>query len=121
MTKTVPYFQKAVEADERGEAMPDFFRHDLGFGTAGDVAGLVAFLASDAASSVTGQAIGAGGDRLQVWTHPEAAATEYRHGGWGYQDLVENFGALFGDKLQSVGEDFMPLPEELKPEPAEVR
>ena len=31
MTKTVPYFQKAVEADERGEAMPAFFRHDLGF------------------------------------------------------------------------------------------
>ena len=121
MTKTVPYFQKAVEADERGEAMPAFFRHDLGFGTADDVAGLVAFLASDAAAGVTGQAIGAGGDRLQLWTHPDAAATEYREGGWGYQDLVENFGALFGDKLQSVGEDFLPLPAELQPEPAEVR
>ena len=118
MTKTVPYFQKAVEADERGEAMPAFFRHDLGFGTADDVAGLVAFLASDAAAGITGQAIGAGGDRLQLWTHPEAAATEYREGGWGYQDLVENFGTLFGDKLQSVGEDFLPLPEELQPEPA---
>jgi 3-oxoacyl-[acyl-carrier protein] reductase len=121
MTKTVPYFQKAVEADERGEAMPAFFRHDLGFGTADDVAGLVAFLASDAAAGVTGQAIGAGGDRLQVWTHPEAAATEYREGGWGYQDLVENFGTLFGDKLQSVGEEFLPLPEELKPETVEAR
>ena len=76
--------------------MPAFFRHDLGFGTADDVAGLIAFLASDAAAGVTGQAIGAGGDRLQLWTHPEAAATEYREGGWGYQDLVENFGALFG-------------------------
>jgi NAD(P)-dependent dehydrogenase (short-subunit alcohol dehydrogenase family) len=116
MTKTVPYFQKAVEADERGDAMPAFFRHELGFGTADDVAGLVAFLASDAAAAVTGQAIGAGGDRLQLWTHPEAAATEYRVGGWGYQDLVENFGTLFGDKLQGVGEEFLPLPEELKPE-----
>lgn len=121
MTKTVPYFQKAVEADERGETMPAFFRHDLGFGTADDVAGLVAFLASDAAAGITGQAIGAGGDRLQLWTHPEAAATEYREGGWGYQDLVDNFGALFGDKLQSVGEEFLPLPEELKPEPAQAR
>ncbi len=121
MTKTVPYFQKAVEADERGEAMPAFFRHDLGFGTADDVAGLVAFLASDAAAGVTGQAIGAGGDRLQLWTHPEAAATEYREGGWGYQDLVENFGTLFGDKLQGVGEEFLPLPEDLRPEPAEAR
>ena len=34
---------------------------------------------------------------------------------------MENFGALFGDKLQSVGEDFLPLPAELQPEPAEVR
>ncbi|WP_400160263.1 SDR family NAD(P)-dependent oxidoreductase [Arthrobacter sp. BPSS-3] len=121
MTKTVPYFQKAVEADERGEDMPAFFRHDLGFGTADDVAGLVAFLASDAAAGITGQAIGAGGDRLQLWTHPEAAATAYREGGWGYQDLVENFDSLFGDKLQSVGEEFLPLPEELQPEPAQAR
>lgn len=121
MTKTVPYFQKAVEADERGEAMPAFFRHELGFGTADDVAGLVAFLASDAAAGITGQAIGAGGDRLQLWTHPEAAATAYREGGWGYQDLVENFDSLFGDKLQSVGEEFLPLPEELQPEPAQTR
>ena len=116
MTKTVPYFQKAVEADECGEAMPAFFRHELGFGTADDVSGLVAFLASDEAAGITGQAIGAGGDRLQVWTHPEAAATEYREGGWGYQDLVENFSSLFGDKLQSVGEEFLPLPEGLKPD-----
>ena len=122
MTKTVPYFQKAVEADERGEAMPSFFRHDLGFGTADDVAGLVAFLASDAAAGITGQAIGAGGDRLQLWTHPEAAATEYREGGWGYQDLIDNFDGLFGGKLQRVGEEFLPLPEELKPsQPAGAR
>jgi 3-oxoacyl-[acyl-carrier protein] reductase len=123
MTKTVPYFQKAVEADERGEAMPSFFRHDLGFGTADDVSGLVAFLASDAAAGITGQAIGAGGDRLQLWSHPEPVATEYRDGGWRYEDLTENFGGLFNHKLQSVGEEFLPLPEGLQPEaaPAGVR
>ena len=93
MTKTVPFFQKAVEADERGEAMPAFFRQDLGFGTADDVAGLIAFLASDEAAGVTGQAIGVGGDRLQLWSHPEAVATEYRDGGWGYEALR---GALRG-------------------------
>ncbi len=119
MTKTVPYFQKAVEAEERGEAMPSFFRHDLGFGTADDVAGLIAFLASDAAGGITGQAIGAGGDRLQVWTHPTAASTEYREGGWSYEALKESAGSLFGaDALQSFGEDFLPLPEDLQPEPA---
>lgn len=119
MTKTVPYFRKAVEAEERGEAMPAFFRHDLGFGTADDVAGLVAFLASDEAAGITGQAIGAGGDRLQVWTHPTPATTEYREGGWDYQALLENAGTLFGpEALQSYGEEFLPLPADLQPEPA---
>lgn len=124
MTKTIPYFQKAVEADERGEAMPAFFRQELGFGTADDVSGLIAFLASDAASGITGQVIGAGGDRLQLWTHPEVAVTEYHNGGWGYSQLVGNFSALFTGRLQSVGEEFRPLPEELQPaqaEPAQVR
>ncbi|MFW0775200.1 SDR family NAD(P)-dependent oxidoreductase [Paenarthrobacter nitroguajacolicus] len=127
MTKTVPYFRKAVEAEERGEAMPSFFRHDLGFGTADDVAGLIAFLASDAAAGITGQAIGAGGDRLQVWTHPTAASTEFREGGWSYEALQEQAGSLFGaEALQSFGEEFLPLPTELQPEtvtsePAQAR
>ena len=55
----------------RASRCPAFFRHDLGFGTSDDVAGLIAYLASDAAAGVTGQAIGIGGDRLQVWSHPE--------------------------------------------------
>jgi NAD(P)-dependent dehydrogenase (short-subunit alcohol dehydrogenase family) len=122
MTKTVPYFQKAVEAEERGQAMPSFFRHDLGFGTADDVAGLIAFLASDEASNITGQAIGAGGDRLQVWTHPTAATTEYRDGGWTYGALRAQAGELFSpDTLQGYGEEFLPLPAELQPEPAPAR
>ncbi|USQ57235.1 SDR family NAD(P)-dependent oxidoreductase [Arthrobacter caoxuetaonis] len=116
MTKTVPYFAAAVEADERGEAMPDFFRKDLGFGTAEDVAGLVAFLASEEAAGITGQAIGVGGDRLQLWSHPEAVATEYRDGGWSYADLASAF--PFAGQQQSVGEKFPPLPAELQPEAA---
>jgi 3-oxoacyl-[acyl-carrier protein] reductase len=121
MTKTVPYFAKAVEADERGEAMPAFFRHDLGFGTADDVAGLIAYLASDEAAGITGQAIGAGGDRLQVWTHPEPATTDYRDGGWSYEALQEQGAELIGAHLQSVGEEFLPLPAELQPSGAEAR
>jgi NAD(P)-dependent dehydrogenase (short-subunit alcohol dehydrogenase family) len=116
MTKTVPYFQKAVEAEERGEPMPDFFRRELGFGTAEDVAGLVAYLASDAAADVTGQAIGVGGDRLQLWSHPEAVATEFHDGGWDYETLASDFGRLFGGRLQGVGESFPELPADLRPE-----
>ncbi len=113
MTATVPYFAAAVEADEKGEPMPAFFRHDLGFGTSDDVAGLIAYLASDAAAAVTGQAIGIGGDRLQLWSHPEPVATAYREGGWTYDALQSGFADAIGE-LQSVGEKFPPLPEELQ-------
>jgi 3-oxoacyl-[acyl-carrier protein] reductase len=114
MTATVPYFAAAVEADAKGEAMPAFFRHDLGFGTSDDVAGLVAYLASDAAAGVTGQAIGIGGDRIQVWSHPEPVVTEYHDGGWSYEALESEFPTLLADALQSVGEKFPPLPDELQ-------
>ncbi len=112
MTETVPYFAAAVAARDRGESIPPFFRHDLGFGTPEDVAGLVAFLSSEAAAGVTGQAIGVGGDRLQVWTHPEAAVTSYREGGWTYEALVEAWPTEFAGALQSVGERFPELPAE---------
>ncbi|GAB3633170.1 SDR family oxidoreductase [Microbacterium shaanxiense] len=114
MTATVPYFAAAVEADEKGEAMPAFFRHDLGFGTSADVAGLISYLASDAAASVTGQAIGVGGDRIQLWSHPEAVVTEYQDGGWTHAALVERFDDVIGTRQQSVGERFPALPEELQ-------
>ncbi|WP_448811525.1 SDR family NAD(P)-dependent oxidoreductase [Agromyces bauzanensis] len=114
MTATVPYFAAAVEADAKGEAMPAFFRHDLGFGTSDDVAGLVAYLASDAAGSVTGQAIGVGGDRMQLWSHPEPVVTAYHDGGWSFEALEAEFPSLIGGQLQSVGESFPPLPEDLQ-------
>ena len=113
MTATVPYFAAAVEADAAGEPMPPFFRHDLGFGTSADVAGLVAYLASDAAAGVTGQAIGVGGDRLQLWTHPEPVVTAYHEAGWSYEALEEEFPTVIGGDLQPVGEKFPPLPDEL--------
>jgi NAD(P)-dependent dehydrogenase (short-subunit alcohol dehydrogenase family) len=114
MTATVPYFAAAVEADGAGEPMPAFFRHDLGFGTSDDVAGLVAYLASDDAAGVTGQAIGVGGDRIQLWSHPEPVVSAFREGGWSYSAVAESFQAEFGGDLQSVGESFPPLPEGLQ-------
>lgn len=114
MTATVPYFAAAVEADSAGEPMPAFFRHDLGFGTSADVSGLVAYLASDEAAAVSGQAIGIGGDRLQVWSHPEPVITAYHDGGWSYEALGAEFGGVIDGGLQSVGETFPPLPEELQ-------
>ena len=115
MTATVPYFAAAVEADSRGEEMPDFFRRTLGFGTSADVAGLVAYLASDEAAGITGQVIGAGGDRLQLLSHSTPVVTEYAEGGWTYEELAATFPALVEGKLQPVGEKFPPLPDELAP------
>ncbi len=115
MTATVPYFAAAVEADAKGEPMPDFFRKEIGFGGAADVAPLIAHLASDAAAHVTGQAIGVGGDRLQVWSHPEPVATAFHDGGWTPEALQAEFNTVVGENLQSVGEKFPPLPEELQP------
>ena len=118
MTATVPYFAAAIEADAQGETMPDFFRKTLGFGTIGDVAGLVAYLASDDAANLTGQAIGIGGDRLQIYTHPEAAATEYHEGGWSSADIAAAFTGPLASSAQSVGEKFPALPDDLVRESA---
>lgn len=114
MTATIPYFAAAVESAEAGEAMPAFFRHDLGFGTAEDVAGLVVWLASDEAQGVTGQVIGAGGDRLQLWRHPEVLESWFHDGGWSADAIQDDLAPEIAARLQSVGEaPFPPLPPEL--------
>ena len=114
MTKTIPYFAAAVEATEQGEVMPAFFRHDLGFGTPEDVAGLIVWLSSDAAQDVTGQAIGVGGDRIQVWSHPEVVESYFHDGGWSADDIQGELAGELHVKLQSVGEPPWPaLPPEL--------
>lgn len=114
MTATVPYFAAAMEAHASGEPIPDFFRRDLGFGTVEDCSGIVAYLASEQASQVSGQVVGVGGDRLQIWTHPEAAATALRQGGWTYEALREGFAEVIDGSAQSVGEAMPPLPNEHK-------
>jgi NAD(P)-dependent dehydrogenase (short-subunit alcohol dehydrogenase family) len=114
MTATIPYFAAAVEAEEAGEPIPDFYRHDLGFGTADDVGPLVAYLASEAAADITGQVIGIGGDRLQLWAHPTPTVTAYAAGGWTPEALESRLRAEIGDRWESVGEKFPPLPPELE-------
>lgn len=118
MTKTVPYFQKATEAEEQGAEIPEFFRKELGFGTAKDAAGVVAFLSSDAVEGITGQVIGAGGDRLQVWSHPEPVVQEFHDGGWDYSTLQTQGREILAAHQQSVGESMPELPAELQPETA---
>ena len=80
MTKTIPAFAPIVEESSGpGSRCPHWLRRDEGFGTAEDVAGLVVFLASDAVRRASpGQAIGIGGDRLALWSHPGEKAVGLR-------------------------------------------
>lgn len=109
MTATVPFLKPYVDALEAGEPLPEFARRELAFGTPEDVAGLVAFLASDAAVEVTGQAIGIGGDRLSLYAHTDQIVKEYSEGGWSEDEIAAIWPTAFAPHLQSVGEK-LPAP-----------
>jgi NAD(P)-dependent dehydrogenase (short-subunit alcohol dehydrogenase family) len=104
MTATVAFLKPYVEALEAGQEIPAAIRHDLGFGTPEDVAGVVTFLASDAAAGVTGQAIGIGGDRLALWSHPAEVAVQHLSGGWDPDAIAEIWPTAFAPHQQQVGQ-----------------
>ena len=108
MTETIPALKDYVDALREGQPMPPFARRALAFGAPEDAAGLVAFLASDAAADITGQAIGIGGDRLSLWSHPQQVAAAYADGGWSADAIAEAWSTTVGAEPQSVGEN---LPE----------
>lgn len=110
MTKTIPAFAEHVAAwEERGEPLPRWLRQAEGFGTPEDAAGLVAFLASDAAAGITGQAVGIGGDKLSLWSHPEEVAVAYRDGGWDPDAIAATWHTSVGREPRSFG---IPAPSE---------
>lgn len=100
MTESVPFLAEYV----RDGSPSQFARRALAFGTPEDAAGLVAFLASDAASEITGQCIGIGGDKLSLWSHPQQVAAAFRDGGWSGDAIAEAWQSTVGAELQSVGE-----------------
>jgi NAD(P)-dependent dehydrogenase (short-subunit alcohol dehydrogenase family) len=107
MTETVPFLRGYADALARGEALPPFARQELGFGAPEDVAGLVAFLASDAAAGITGQAVGIGGDRLALWSHPAEIAVRFADGaGWSSRAIAAVWPEAFAPILQTVGQHF---------------
>ncbi|GAF45914.1 3-oxoacyl-[acyl-carrier protein] reductase/hypothetical protein [Rhodococcus wratislaviensis] len=110
MTETVPFLAPYIEGMKNGEPLPDIIRREVGLGTPEDAAGIISFLASDAAAEITGQAFAVGGDRLALWSHPDLTAVEYHDGGWSADDIAAQWTGTFGDAVQSVGEEF---PEEL--------
>nr|WP_173068817.1 SDR family NAD(P)-dependent oxidoreductase [Phytohabitans houttuyneae] len=99
MTATIPAFAPHVEAWQAdGTPLPGWLRTGEGFGTPDDAAGLVAFLASAEAGEITGQAIGIGGDRLTLWSHPEEVATAIREGGWDAATIAAVWSTALGHR-----------------------
>ncbi|XVQ06553.1 SDR family oxidoreductase [Spirillospora sp. CA-255316] len=104
MTKTIPAFAPVIEESERtGEPFPAWLRRDEGLGTVQDAAGLVTFLASDASKGVTGQAIGIGGDRLALWSHPAEKAVAFADGGWSADAIAEQWSTGVGAEPETYG------------------
>ncbi|WP_371675638.1 SDR family oxidoreductase [Streptomyces sp. NBC_01276] len=109
MTRTIPAFAPVIEESERtGGPLPDWLRKDEGLGTVEDVAGLITFLASDAAKDVTGQAIGIGGDRLALWAHPKEKATAFADGGWSAEAIAAQWPGGVGAEPETYG---IPAPQ----------
>lgn len=107
MTETVPFLKPYVDALSAGEPLSSYARQELSFGSPQDAAGLVAFLASDAAAHITGQAIGIGGDRLALWSHPSEVVVELAHGtGWSGDAIAAVWSKQFASAQQTVGQQF---------------
>ncbi|WP_055480085.1 SDR family oxidoreductase [Sphaerimonospora mesophila] len=104
MTKTIPAFAPIIEEAERtGRPFPDWLRKDEGMGTVEDVASLIVFLASDASADVTGQAIGIGGDRLALWSHPAEKAVAFADGGWTADAIAASWKSGVGAEPETYG------------------
>jgi hypothetical protein len=112
MTATIPAFAPYIEAwEQRGEPLPSWLRAGEGFGSPEDAAGLVVFLASQAAADVTGQCIGVGGDKLTLWSHPQEVSAAIRPGGWDADAIADAWATTLGREPQTVGIPAPAVPE----------
>ena len=103
MTATIPIYKPLVARVAAGEPLPPAVRREHAIGMPDDCAGLVVFLASSASAGITGQAIGIGGDRLCLYTHPAEIATELRDGGWDADAIAAIWQARFAPQVQPTG------------------
>jgi NAD(P)-dependent dehydrogenase (short-subunit alcohol dehydrogenase family) len=109
MTASIPAYAPLVERVARGEGLPAAVRREHAIGFPEDCAGLVVFLASRAAATISGQCIGIGGDRLSLWSHPAELRFELRDGGWSAEQIAETWPQAFAPAQQSYGIEFAPL------------
>jgi NAD(P)-dependent dehydrogenase (short-subunit alcohol dehydrogenase family) len=103
MTASIPMYEPLVARVEAGEDLPPDVRRQHAIGLPEDCAALVVFLASDAAAGVTGQAIGIGGDRLSLYSHPAELVAELRDGGWTAEEIAARWDEAFAPSQQPYG------------------
>ncbi len=103
MTATIPIYQPLAARVAAGQDLPRAVRREHAIGQPQDCAGLVVFLASDAASAITGQAVGVGGDRLCLYAHPSEIVTELRDGGWDADAIAAVWQERFAAHAQPFG------------------
>ena len=103
MTASIPIYKPLAARVAAGEPLPPAVRREHAIGMPEDCAGLVVFLASDGAAAITGQAIGVGGDRLCLYSHPTEIVTELRDGGWDAEAIAGVWPTRFAEHLQPYG------------------
>ncbi len=109
MTATIPIYAPLVEPAAGGAEFPAQVRREHAIGWPEECAPLVAFLASDAAAGITGQAIGIGGDRLTLYAHSTEQAHSLRDGGWDVESIAAEWEASFASMAQPSGVSLRPL------------
>ena len=63
------------------------------------VAQLAAYLASDAASGITGQIFGARGNEIYLYSQPRPIRTMHRSEGWTVESMADTLGPAFKASL----------------------
>jgi 3-oxoacyl-[acyl-carrier protein] reductase len=111
MTATIPMYKDWAEDFAQGKELPPLARQEHALGSPEDVAPLLEWLVSDASADVTGQAIGIGGDRLTLYSHPTEFVNEIHQGGWSAASINDTWVSSLESQAQPSGPLPKPMPE----------
>lgn len=103
MVATIPAMQPYMKLLEDGQELLPEVRLGMGMGLPEDVAPLFVFLASQAASHITGQCIGLGGGKLTLWSHPQEIRAAYSDSRWTAEKIAQAWDSSVGQELETFG------------------
>ena len=109
MTASIPIYEPLIPRVAAGEPLPHDVRHHHAIGMPEECAALVVFLASDQAAGISGQAIGIGGDKLTLYSHPAEAAVAFKDGGWDADSIAAEWDSNLAAFAQASGVHLPPL------------